>query len=186
MHQRVLTEHILDRAVQRLPAVDDEQDRLLGIKTTLNEVGQQRPGERGVLGRALPQSERDLHSLGADPERDDVGALGDLEPVEHHHREAHVIQPAAHQLPQRGPRPLDEPLRDRALACRCARLLNLLADRLPHALKPARGDAREHPVHHRPCERVAVGEVPVCRERQLPLVIGAPHTRPVDLHAPPA
>jgi hypothetical protein len=96
VHQRVLAEHVLDRAVQRLAAVDDEQDRLLGIKALVNEVGEQRPGERGVLGRALPQPERDLHAVGADPERDDMSAVSDLKSVEHHHRETHVIQPAAH------------------------------------------------------------------------------------------
>jgi hypothetical protein len=39
-----------------------------------------------------------FHPLGRDPERDDVAAVGDLDPVEHHHREAHVLQPASHQL----------------------------------------------------------------------------------------
>jgi hypothetical protein len=123
-------------------------------------------------------------ALGADPERDDMRALSDLKPVEHHHREAHVIQSAAHQLPQRGPCPLDEQLRDRALTRRCAGLLDLLADRLAHDREPACGDAGEHPVHHSPCERVAVGEVLICREPQLALVVGGAHTRPVDLHAP--
>jgi hypothetical protein len=39
-----------------------------------------------------------LHALGRDPQRDDMGALGDLQAVEHHHRQADVVQPAAHQL----------------------------------------------------------------------------------------
>ena len=65
MHQRVLAEDVLDRAAQRLAAVDDEQDRLLGIQAAVDEIGQQRPGQRGVLGRALPQPERDLDALGA-------------------------------------------------------------------------------------------------------------------------
>ena len=81
-----------------LVAVDHEQDRLLGVKAAVDEVGQQRPRERGVLGRAFPEPERDLHALGRDAERDDVRAIGDLEAVEHHHRQAHVVQPAAHQL----------------------------------------------------------------------------------------
>ena len=32
MHQRLLAEHVLDRPAQGLPAVNDEQDRLLGIE----------------------------------------------------------------------------------------------------------------------------------------------------------
>ena len=60
MHERVLAEDVLDRPPQRLSAVDDEQDRLIGIQAAIDQVGQQRAGERGVLGRAFPQPERDL------------------------------------------------------------------------------------------------------------------------------
>ena len=35
MYQRVLAEHVLDRAAQRLGAVDHEQDRLLGVHAEL-------------------------------------------------------------------------------------------------------------------------------------------------------
>jgi hypothetical protein len=38
MDQRVLAEDLLDRAAQRLAAVDDEQDRLLGIQAAVDEV----------------------------------------------------------------------------------------------------------------------------------------------------
>ena len=62
MHQRALAEDVLDRAPQRLAAVEHEQDRLLGIKAAVDQIGQQRARERGVLGRALPQPERDLHA----------------------------------------------------------------------------------------------------------------------------
>jgi hypothetical protein len=159
MHQRVLAEDIADRAPQRLAAVDDEQDRLLGIETAIDEVGEQRPRERRVLRRAFPEPERDLHAVGADPERDDVGALGDLQAVEHHHRQAHVVEPAAHQLAERSGGALDEHLRHRRLRCRRSRLLDLAADGLADPRELARRDAREHPVYHPPGQRVAIGEV---------------------------
>ena len=111
-------------------------------------------------------------ALGRDSERDDVRAVSDLKPVEHHHREAHVIQPAAHQLPQRGPCSLDEPLRDRALTRRCAGPLDLLADRLTNLGVLTRRDAGEHPIHHHPGERITIGEVPIRLDRQLVLIIG--------------
>jgi site-specific DNA recombinase len=81
-----------------LRPVDHEQHPLLGIQAPLDEIGQQRVRDGRVLRAPFPQPERDLHALGADSERDDMGAIGDLEPVEHHHRQAHVVQPAAHQL----------------------------------------------------------------------------------------
>jgi site-specific DNA recombinase len=162
---------------QSLAAVDHEQDRLRRVQAAIDEIGQQRARERRVLGRAFPQSERNLDALGGDAERHDVRALGDLQAVEHHHRQAHVVQPPAHQLTERGPGALDEPLRHRRLARRRAPGLDLAADRLADARVFAGRDAGEHPVHHRPRQRVAVGEVLVGRDRQLALVAGGAHPR---------
>ena len=86
MHQRLLAEHVLDRPAQRLPAVNDEQDRLPGIKPPVDQIRQQRASQGGVLGPALPESQRDLDAVGADPECHDVRAVGDVDPIEHHHR----------------------------------------------------------------------------------------------------
>jgi len=74
----------------------------VGIKAAVDEVGQQCPREGGVLSAAFPEPERDLDAVGRDPERDDVRAIGDLQAVEHHHRQANVIQPTRHELPERG------------------------------------------------------------------------------------
>ena len=54
VHERVLAEHVLDRAPQRLAAVDHEQDRLLGIEATVDEVREQRPRQGRVLGIRIP------------------------------------------------------------------------------------------------------------------------------------
>ena len=183
VHQRVLAEDVFDRPAQRLAAVDDEQDRLVGIEATVDEIGQQRPGQRGVLGAAFPEPERDLDALRRDAERDDVGALGDFDAVEHHHREAHVVEPAGHQLPQRAAGALDEHVRDRGLAGRRGRLLDLAADGLADPREPPCRDAGEHPVHHRPRQRVTVGEILVAVHRQLVLVVGRAHPGPAHRHA---
>ena len=86
MHQRLLAEHVLDRPAPGLPAINDEQDCLLGIKAPVDQIRQQRASQGGVLGRALPQPQRDLDTVGTDPECHDVRAVGDVDPVEHHHR----------------------------------------------------------------------------------------------------
>ena len=57
----VVAEHLADRLAQRFGAVDHEQHPLLGIQAAVDQVGQQRRGDRRVLARALPQPERDLH-----------------------------------------------------------------------------------------------------------------------------
>jgi hypothetical protein len=101
MDEGVLTEDVADRPQQRLAAVDHDQDRLGGVEAAIDQVGKQGAGELRVLGRALPEPERGLHPLGRDPERDYVGAVGHLHAVEHHHREAHIVEAPRHQLLQR-------------------------------------------------------------------------------------
>ena len=53
-----------------------------------------------VLGRAVPQPERELLALGRDPQRDDVRTAVQLDPVEHDHRQTQVGQRTVHQVPQ--------------------------------------------------------------------------------------
>ena len=57
-------------------------------------------GDGRVLGRTVPQPERELLALGRDPERDDVRAAVQLDPVEHDHRQAQVGERTVHQVPQ--------------------------------------------------------------------------------------
>jgi hypothetical protein len=52
---------------------------------------------------SLPQAERNLPALGRDPERDNVRAALQLDPVQHQHRQPHVVQAAGHQLAERLP-----------------------------------------------------------------------------------
>lgn len=59
MDPGVFAEDVLDRPAQGLGAVDDEQHRLLEIKAAIDDIGQQQPGEGGVLRRAFPEHERD-------------------------------------------------------------------------------------------------------------------------------
>jgi hypothetical protein len=92
LDRRVGAEDVADGLAQRLGAVDDDQHALLDIQAALDEVGQQRGGDGGVLGRAVPQPERVLDAVGVDPERDDAAAALELDPVEHHHRQPQVVE----------------------------------------------------------------------------------------------
>ena len=98
---RDLAEHGPHRLPERLRSVDHEQHPLLGIQPPLDQVRQQRRGDGRVLGRALPQPQRDLDALGSDPERDDHHPLFELDPVDHHHRQTQIGELAGHQLTQR-------------------------------------------------------------------------------------
>ena len=56
LHHRELAVDVSDRAPQRLRSVDDKQYRALGGQPSLDEVGEQRGGDPGVLGAALAKS----------------------------------------------------------------------------------------------------------------------------------
>jgi hypothetical protein len=90
LHRHVVPEHLPYRFPERLRSVNDEQKALLDIDAPVDEIGQERGGDRGVLTRSLPQAERELLALGGDPERDDIGVPVQLDPVEHHHRQAQI------------------------------------------------------------------------------------------------
>jgi hypothetical protein len=123
LHRDVVAEHLPDRFAQRLGAVDHEQHPLLDVQTTGHQIRQQRAGDGGVLGATAPQPQRELFTLGRDPQRDDVRAALDLDPVEHHDRQPQIGELPGHQMPQRLPsavheRPRHRALRRRPLPCR--------------------------------------------------------------------
>ena len=173
----------VDRLAEGFGAVDHEQDPLGRVETALDEIAQERGRDGGVLGASFPEPERDLDAVGGDPERDDVGAALEVDPVEHHHREPDVVEAAGHQLAERLPGPLHERPRHRRLARRPGRLLDRGADRLQHPHVAAGRDAGEHPLEHQPSQRVTVGEVRVRLQRELLRPVGAPHPRPLDTDA---
>jgi hypothetical protein len=141
-----LAEHGADRLAQRLRAVDHEQHPLLGIEATLDQIGQQRGRDGRVLGRALPEPERDLHPLGRDPERDDVRSALQLDPIQHQHRQPDIVQATGHQLAERPPGALDERARDGRLRCRARSPLDPLADWLLSPPVTAGRDTGQHPL----------------------------------------
>jgi hypothetical protein len=147
---------------ERLGAIEHAEHPLGGVKAALDQIRQQGRGDGGVLGRSLPEPERDLHAVAGDAQRDDVGAPLQVDAVEHQDRQAHVGKAPGHQLRERLVGALDEGARDRRLADPSGDLLDLLAYRLAGAaVAPAR-DAGQHPLHDGPRERVAIGEVGRC------------------------
>ena len=132
-----LAEHVTDRLAQGLRAVEHAEHALGGVKAAVAEIGQERGGHRRVLRRALPEPKRDLHPVGRDPQRHDVRAALEVDPVEHQHRQADVVEATTHQLGERLARARDELARDRRLRRRARPGLPVLADGLR--------DAREAP-----------------------------------------
>jgi len=82
-------------------------------EAAVDQIRKQCGRDRRVLGRALPEPERDLHALGRDPERDDVRPAFHFDPVQHQHRQPDVIEATGHQLGERLAGALDERARDR-------------------------------------------------------------------------
>jgi hypothetical protein len=97
-------EHVADRLAQRLGSVDHAQHALLDVEAALDEVGQQRGRDGGVLGRAVPQPQRLLDAVGVDPQRHDAAAPLELDAVEHQHPQAQIDQRAAGRAAAPAPR----------------------------------------------------------------------------------
>jgi hypothetical protein len=81
-------------------AVHHDELALLDIEAAVDEVGEQRGGDGGVLGRAVPEAERVLDAVGVDPQRDHQAAALELDPIEHQYRQAQILERPAHQLDQ--------------------------------------------------------------------------------------
>jgi hypothetical protein len=96
-----------DGFAQGLRAVDHDQQPPLGREPPLGQVGERPPADRGVLGGSLPQPERQLRPIGADPECAQAGVAGQLDAVEHQHDQV-VGHRAGHELGERLPRAGDE------------------------------------------------------------------------------
>src|SRR6266540_3468751 len=158
-------EHLVDRLAQCFGAVDHAEHALAEIEAAGDDVGEQLLGDGRVLGRAVPEPERQLHPVGADPERDDAAAALELDSVQHQHRQAQVVEAAAHQPDQ---------------------VVARAGDELAAAREAAGGDAGQHLLEHMPAQGVTVGEVLVAAKRHLALAVGAAYPRPLDLDAPAA
>src|SRR5581483_6048527 len=182
LHRR-LAEDAADRLAQRLRSIDHEEDALFGIEAALDKVGEQRGRDGRVLGRALPEPERDLDAVGGDSERNHVRALLEIEPVDHHRRQPDVVEAAAHQLAERAARSFDEGARHRRARRRPRRLLDLGTDRLLHAPVAARRDAGKHPLQHRARQRITIAEVLVRPQPYLRAAVGAARPWPLDRDA---
>src|SRR5947209_1969959 len=101
----------------------------------------------------------------------------EVDPVDHHHRESHVVEAATHERLEVLARSGDELAADRRLRRGARRGLDLCADGLARALEPARRDAGEHLLEHQPRERIAVGEVPVGLKLHLRLAVRGANPR---------
>ena len=101
LNGHVVAEHLPNGLAEGLRPVNHEEEPLLDVEPAVDQVGEQRGHDRRVLGRPVPQAERELVTFGGDPERDDVRAAVQLDPVEHDHRQSHVHERAVHQVPQR-------------------------------------------------------------------------------------
>ncbi|GBE10510.1 hypothetical protein BMS3Abin12_01080 [bacterium BMS3Abin12] len=76
LHQGKIAKHLPDGFAQGLAPVDDEQEGPLAGEAPCEEIGQQRSGDTGVLGRALAQPQNMLVSLPIQAQRHEQAAGG--------------------------------------------------------------------------------------------------------------
>jgi hypothetical protein len=122
-------EDLIDGRPQRLGSVEDDEDALLDVKAApADEIGEEMRCDGLVLRGAIPQSQRELHPIGADAQRDNAAAALQLDPVDHQRRQAHISEITAHQRVQVLPCAADELAADRGLRRRPLPRAHLLTD----------------------------------------------------------
>jgi hypothetical protein len=150
------------------------------------QPSQQVGDDRGVLGRALGQPERDLGPIQGDAEGDHAAVLGDVHAVDHERDQVQPGQVLGEQLGQgmlgRG----HEPARHRRLRRARAGLLDPAADRLQPGGVVARRQLGQHPLQGQLVQQLGPGERRPGRQAQLAGAVGGAHPRTVDPHTPAA
>ena len=151
-----LAEDVADRTAQRLAAVDHEQDACSGSRprSTRSASSAVATGWRSrsspPTARAGPSRPRCVIPSATTWVRSLISSA-----VEHHHRQAHVLEPPRHQLAEVLARCAR---RTRATPPTCSSTAHASSTSLPtgsrRAREAARRDAGEHPLHHR---RVSAG-----------------------------
>src|SRR5438045_2214726 len=82
MNQRSRTKRLRHRFVQRLRAVEDDQETAIGAEATTLEIGQQTLTDGSILGGAVPEAERMFGAGGVDAERDHDAVVADVDAVD--------------------------------------------------------------------------------------------------------
>src|SRR6266487_3794646 len=175
-----------DGAREGLGAIEDGEDGPGDIQAALAQPGDQVGDQGGVLGRAFLDGQRVLGPLNVDAERDDAGVLAEVHPVGHERDQVQPIQPAGHQLLQRGLSRGHEPAGHRRLAGGRGRLLDGLPGGLQAIAVAARRQSGEHLLQRQPAQDLGGGEQVIAGQVQLTGPVGGPHPRPLDGDAPPA
>jgi hypothetical protein len=110
-----------------------------------------------------------------------VRDVGQVDPVDHHHRQLQVRQVPAQQLGQRRAGLGHERARDRRLRRRPGLSLHPFPDRLIHPARAAGRHPGEHPLEHQPAEQIPRGELLVAVQPDLLGVISSSDPRTADL-----
>src|SRR3954451_7492988 len=110
----------------------------------------------------------------------------ELDPVEHHHRQAQIAQRPRHEIDQVLARARHELARHGRLRRRPGDVVDIGADRLTGPGVAARRDAGQHPLEHHVGEVVTRGEVLVGLQLDLAGAVSGPGSRAADGHAPPS
>ena len=92
LHQGGAPERLGDRGMQRLPAVEDDQQTAFGAEPAALQVGQQALTHGRVFGRALPEAQGVFCPRGIDAKGDDDTVPADVHAVDQQRGEVEVLQ----------------------------------------------------------------------------------------------
>ena len=98
LNDGVLPEDARDGLVERLRSVEDEEILAVSVESSPDHVGEELLDDLSVLGRALPEPEDVLASIGGNPQRNSENVIIEVHAVDQDRDEIQVAERALHEL----------------------------------------------------------------------------------------
>jgi hypothetical protein len=92
VNQRGRTKRLRHRFVQRLRAVEDDQEAAVGTRPTALQIGEEALTHRRILRRAVPEAQRVVAAGVVNAERDHDTAVADVDAIDQQRHELHRIE----------------------------------------------------------------------------------------------
>ncbi len=171
LHDGTFTEDVAYRLADALAAVDHAQDRLIHLETTTEQILQQLGANRRVLGRPLPEPQREFGPVARHAKRDDDDLLGDLDAIEKERDEVDLLQAALEKAVQLLGRLRDQCPTRRALAG--AEALDLRRQRIETALVASSRHTQHDLLGHALGQRVGRAEHLDCGQLRFAAILAS-------------
>jgi hypothetical protein len=181
VNQRRRPKRLGDGFVQRLGAVENDQQAAIGAQPTALKIGQETLANGGILSRSVPEAERVFGTRVIDAEGHHEAVFADVDAIDEQRHEIDPVKRGGSPSVELRRRFRNEPPAHRALA-RAAHG-HRRRQRLETSRVPARRDAEQHLFDDPPIQRILARHQLKRRQRHFGVIAADPW--PPNRHLPP-